>query len=75
MRKEILQSGVKRYYRLRLSSAANVRSLYRSSEEMKSSRSKKEGRTRAWFKPRRGGERNTIQKDYPIKWPGHREKR
>ena len=60
---------------MRLSESAGIRSLYRSSEEMKTSRNQKERRTKAWFKPKRGGERNTVQKDYPIKWPGKPNRR
>ena len=63
VRREILESGTKRYYRMRLSELAGIRNLYRSSEEMKTSRNQKERRTKAWFKPKRGGERNTVQKD------------
>ena len=74
VRKEILESGIKRYYRLRLNQEAGVRNLYRTPGEMKASREKKNTSARAWFKPRRGGARNKIQKDYPVRWPEGRTK-
>ena len=49
VRKEILASGVRRYYRLRLQDNNKVRNLYRTSEEMQVARSKKTGMTGAWF--------------------------
>ena len=77
VRKEILESGIKRYFRLRLSQEAGVRNLYRTPGEMKTSRERKSTSARAWFKPRRGGARNKVLKDYPIKWPegGIKERR
>merc|ERR1711873_323483 len=65
MRREILKAGVKRYYRLRLQEEAGGRSLYRSLQEMAPQRSLKQMKTRTWFRPRRGGNRVSLQMDYP----------
>ena len=70
IRKEILESGIKRYFRMRLNEVAKIRNLYRTPEEMKTSRNQKQKATKAWFKPRRGGQRSKILKDYPINYPG-----
>ena len=69
VRKEILESGIRRYFRLRLSQEAGIRNLYHTPGEMKSARDRKSTSAKAWFKPRRGGARNSVQKDYPIRWP------
>ena len=50
IRKEILVSGVRRYFRLRLNHEAGIRNLYRTPEEMKSARERKSTSARAWFK-------------------------
>ena len=54
-RKEILISGITRYYRLVLQDIAGKRNLYRSTEELKAGREKKSLLVRTWFKTQRGG--------------------
>ena len=68
VRKEILASGVRRYYRLRLQDSNGVRNLYRTSEEMLQSRRKKSGLNGAWFRPRRGGKEVATEKNHPRRW-------
>ena len=65
MRREILKAGVKRYYRPRLQEEVGGRSLYRSLQEMAPQRSSKQMMTRTWFRPRRGGNKVSLQMDYP----------
>ena len=50
-RGEILRSGIKRYYRLRLQEETGTRKLYRSATDMKVGRILKPLKTREWFKP------------------------
>ena len=50
--KEIICSGIRRYYRMRLQDVAGTRNLYRNQEEMFSCRKGKWRKVRAWFKPR-----------------------
>ena len=65
-RKEILTSGVKRYYRLVLQELAGMRKLYRSREDMKEGRKLKSLWNRTWFKSRRGGTRVLADLDHPM---------
>ena len=67
VRREVLRSGIRRYYCMRLMEISRVRSLYRSGGEMKKSRRERMGKRVAWFKPMRGGEKTTLIKDHPIK--------
>ena len=54
-RKEILKSGISRYYRIRLLELPGVRKLYRSAADMAKARDLKPLKLKAWFKNRRGG--------------------
>jgi len=65
VRKEIICSGVRRYYRLWLQDVAKTRNLYRNQEEISKSRKAKLRKSRAWFKPQRGGEKVGILKNHP----------
>ena len=65
-RKEILTSGVKRYYRLILQELAGMRKLYRSREDMKEGRKLKSLWNRTWFKSRRGGTKVSADLDHPM---------
>ena len=49
-RKDILVSGITRYYRLVLQELAGKRNLYRTTEELKGGREKKSLIVRTWFK-------------------------
>ena len=64
-RREILASGITRYYRLVLQELAGKRNLYRTSEEMKGGREKKSLIVRTLFKTQRGGSRVSEDKDFP----------
>ena len=63
--KEILKSGLTRYYRLVLSEEAGERKLYRSAEGMQEGRSLKRFKTRFWYCSRRGGTKVTERKNFP----------
>ena len=63
VRKEIICSGIRRYYRLRLQNIAKTRNLYRNQEEMSNSRKAKWKKGRAWFKPQRRGEKVREEND------------
>ena len=65
-RKEIITSGVKRYFRLVLQELAGVRKVYRSREDMKEGRRLKSLWNRTWFKSRRGGTRVSADLDHPA---------
>ena len=65
-RKEIITSGVKRYYRLVLQEMVGVRKLYRSREDMKEGRRLKSLWNRTWFKSRRGGTKVSADLDHPT---------
>ena len=64
-RREILASGITRYYRLVLQDMAGKRNLYRTSEEMKGGRERKSLIVKTWFKTQRGGSRVSEDKDFP----------
>ena len=74
IRREIIQSSVKRYFRLRLQEESGVRRLYRSGEQMAVDRRKK-GSASTWFKSRRGGEKVRMIKDNPMRKEDSRERR
>ena len=65
--KEVLQSGIRRYYRLVLHEVAGIRALYRLPEEMAPTRILKDMKSKARFKPSRGGKKVSLAKDYPVK--------
>ena len=65
-RGEILKSGLKRYYRLRLQEEAGCRRLYRSGQDLQQGRTLKPMKVRDWFKPQRGGRKVSNEKDYPT---------
>ena len=65
-RKEILTSGIKRYYRLILQELAGMRKLYRSRDDMKEGRRLKSLWSRTWFKSRRGGSNVSADLDHPM---------
>ena len=65
-RREILTSGIKRYYHLVLQEIAGGRSVYRSVQEMLPQRRIKLLKTKRWFKPLRGGTRVSGNKDFPT---------
>ena len=65
VRKEILYSGITRYYRMVLLELAGGRKLYRSAQEMKESREMKPLKSKAWFKSQRGGSKVSSSKDHP----------
>ena len=64
-RKEIIKSGLTRYYRLVLSEVAGERKLYRSAKEMQEGRGLKKFRTRLWYRSKRGGTRVSDEKNHP----------
>ena len=64
-RREIIMSGITRYYRMVLQELSVKRSLYRTSEELKGGREKKSLVVRTWFKLQRGGSRVSEDKDFP----------
>ena len=65
-RKEIIVSGLLRYYRIQLQEAAGVRKLYRSADEMRKARILKPLKQKAWYKTRRGGTKVSAAKDFPL---------
>ena len=65
VQKEIICSGVRRYYRLRLQDVARTRNLYRNQEKMSTCRKAKWRKVRAWFKPQREGEKVGMLKNHP----------
>ena len=65
-RKEILISGVSRYYRIQLQEAAGGRKLYRSVDEMRKVRILKPLKQKAWYKTRREGTKVSAAKDFPL---------
>ena len=65
VRKEILMSGITRYYHLVLLDLVGRRSLHRSAEEMKSGRELKPLKTRAWYISQRGGTKVALKKEHP----------
>ena len=54
-RREVLILGITRYYRLVVQEQSGLRSLYRSTEELKAGRERKSLKVKAWFKIQRGG--------------------
>ena len=57
---------------MRIQDVTGLRNLYRSREEMANSW-EKSNKARAWFRTRRGGEKVSINKDYPTKIKGRDE--
>ena len=64
-RREILTSGITRYYRLVLQELAGKRSLYMSTEELKGGRERKSLMVKTWYKTQRGGCRVSQEKIFP----------
>ena len=64
-RREILTSGITRYYRLVLQELAGKRSLYMSTEELKGGRERKSLMAKTWYKTQRGGCRVSQEKNFP----------
>ena len=66
-RREILKSGVARYYRMLKDQATGGPRIYRSAKEMEGSREIKEIVNQNWFRRARGGTRARENKDAPQK--------
>ena len=64
-RMEVILCGVKKYYRQVVEQESGGRRLYRSQEDMASSRKLKNLRNKTWYKNRRGGSKVTPSKDLP----------
>ena len=62
---EIIISGVKKYYRQIIEQESGGKRLYRSQEDMASSRKLKSFRNKTWFRNKRGGSKITPIKDLP----------
>ena len=64
-RKEILQAGLKDYYRKVKKDITGTARLHRTAEEMKGHRSLKALQSKTWFGRRRGGQAQRQKKDNP----------
>ena len=64
-RKEVLKSGIRRYFRKLFMEQTGGPRLYRTDEQLREGRRYKQLLTKRWFKPRRGGKAAKQSKEAP----------